>query len=322
MNTVRRSVRAGIVALALPALAALSLAGCHRAGPELLRAWLDPAEPLHVVGPIHFVGTRGLGVYLVTTPAGHVLLGGAMPPSTALIEASIRQLGFRPEDIRVLLVNHAHLDHVGTLADFKRLTGATVTVMDREVELLGSGGRADYLYANDPRLHYPPVSADRVLRHGETVELGGVTLTALLTAGHTRGSTSFTMTVEDGGRSYRVVFPDGTGINPGTRLVEQPSYPGILEDHRRTLGVLESLAPDIFLSYHTEELDLPGKRARAATEGARAFVDPEGYRRKIADARARLEGLVAQEQARSFESFDAPTRRQPDTGARITWGSE
>ena len=130
------------------------------------------------------------------------------------------------------------------------------------------------------------------------------------------------MTVEDGGRSYRVVFPDGTGINPGTRLVEQPSYPGILEDYRRTLGVLESLTPDIFLSYHTEELDLPGKRARAATEGARAFVDPEGYRRKIADARARLEGLVAQEQARSFESFDAPTRRQPDTGARITWGSE
>jgi metallo-beta-lactamase class B len=311
MLPVRSSVRAGILALA-----ALALVQCHRAVPEPLRSWLDPVEPLRVVGPVHFVGTRGLGVYLVTTPAGHILLSGAMPPSTAAIEASIRALGYRPEDIRVLLVNHAHADHVGTLADFKRLTGATVAVMDREVELLASGGRADPLYGGDPRAYYPPVTTDRVLRDGDTVELGGVTVTALLTAGHTRGSTTFTMTVEDGGVSYRVVFPDGSGINPGTRLVRQPSYPGILEDHRRTIGVLESLTPDIFLSYHTEEFDLPGKRARAATEGARAFVDPEGYRRRIAEAKARLEALVAQEQA----AVSGPGYRT-ESGARITWGS-
>jgi metallo-beta-lactamase class B len=271
----------------------------------MVKSWLAPADPLHIVGPINFVGTQGLGIFLITTPAGHILLGGGMPGSAATIEASIRNLGYKPEDIKILLSNHAHLDHVGTLADFKKLTGATVAAMDRDVDLLASGGRIDFLFAKKPRLHFSPVTADRVLKDGEIVELGGVKLTARLTAGHTPGCTTFVTTVRDGARSYDVVFADGTTVNENTRFVNNPSYPGILDDYRHTFTTLESLKPDIFLSYHVDEFDLAAKRGRAATEGVRAFVDPDGYKRLVAERKAKFEQLVTEEQS---HSHDQPER--------------
>src|SRR4030095_7526786 len=123
--------------------------------------------------------------------------------------------------------------------------------------------------------HLEPGTVDRVLRDGETLGLGGVTLTARHTPGHTRGTTTWTTTVVDGGRSYDVVFLDGTGINPGTRLVRNPSYPGIADDYQRTFEVLESLKPDVFLAFHAEFFNFAHKKMRAATEGSAAFVDPE-----------------------------------------------
>ena len=243
-----------------------------------LKSWSEATEPFHIVGPIYYVGTRELGVYLFKTSAGDILLGGAVPGTAPLIEASIRKLGFNPQDIRILLLNHAHFDHAGTLADIKKLTGAKLEVMQADVELLRSGGKTDYLFANDPKLHFPPVTTDVVLKDGDTVSLGDVQLTAHHTPGHTRGCTTWSTTVTDGGHSYSVLFPDGTSVNPGTHLVKSPSYPGIADDYRHTFGVLQSLHPDIFLAYHAEFFSMAGKRARAATEGVHAWVDPEGYR--------------------------------------------
>ncbi len=263
----------------------------------MVKSWLAPAEPMHIVGPINFVGTQGLGVYLITTPAGHILLGGGMPGSAATIEVSVRKLGYKPEDIKILLSNHAHLDHVGTLADLKKLTGATVAAMDRDVDLLASGGKIDYLFAKNPKFRFSPVTTDRVLKDGDIVELGGVKLTARSTAGHTPGCTTFMTTVEEGKHSYKVVFPDGTSVNEGTRFVNNPSYRGILEDYRHTFTTLESLKPDIFLSYHVDEFDLAAKRVRAATEGVQAFVDPDGYKRFIAERKVKFEKLVAEEKS-------------------------
>jgi metallo-beta-lactamase class B len=267
-------------------------------GPQVdVKAWSQPTEPFHIAGPIYYVGTRGLGVYLFTTPTGHILLGGAMPGTAPLIEASIRKLGYKPEDIRILLLNHAHYDHAGTLAAFKKLTGAPLEVMEPDVSLLKSGGATDYLFAKDATLHFPPVTADRALKDGDVVTLGDVRLTAHHTPGHTRGCTTWSTTVQEGGRSYSVVFPDGTSVNPGTRLVKDASYAGIADDYRHTFAVLESLHPDIFLAYHAEFFDLAGKRARAASEGVQAWVDPKGYRDQIASTEARFEGLVSQESA-------------------------
>jgi metallo-beta-lactamase class B len=262
-----------------------------------VKSWTEPLNPFHIVGPIYYVGTRGLGVYLIATPAGHILLNGAMPGSAPLIEASVRKLGYKPQDIKILLISHAHADHVGTLADIKKLTGAQVEVMNAEVELLNSGGAKDYLFAKDTKFHFAPVSTDRVLKDGDTVSFGGIELMARLTPGHTRGTTTWITTVEEAGHSYRVVFLDGTGINPGTRFVKNPSYPGIADDYRRTFAFLATLHPDIYLAYHAESFGLEDKNARAATEGVKAWVDPDGYRRRIAEQSANFEKLVAQESA-------------------------
>jgi len=261
----------------------------------LKRSWLAPAEPMHIAGPIYFVGTRGLGIWLITTPQGHIVLGGGMPQSTSLITDSIRKLGFKVEDIKILLSNHAHFDHVGTLAEMKKLSGGKVMAMEPDVALLASGGAKDYLFAKDEALHFPPVTVDRALKDGDTIELGGVKLTAHLAPGHTRGCAVYTMTIEDGGQSYAVVFADGTSVNPGTKLAKDPSYPGILEDYQKTFALLESLKPDIFLAYHVDDFTFAAKRARAPEEGAKAFVDPEGYRKFIDGRREKFAGLIEKE---------------------------
>lgn len=257
--------------------------------------WHQAAEPLHIAGPIYYVGTRDLAVYLITTPAGHIMLDGAVPGTQSLIETSIRKLGFKPQDIRQLLISHAHFDHVGTLAYFRKLTGAPLAVMAPDDELLKSGGRADYLYANVEAFHFDPVTADRVLKDGDTVTLGNVTLTAHHTPGHTRGCTTWVMNVEEGGRDYRVVFAGSTSVNPGTHLILDPSYPGIADDYRHSFEVLASLQPEIFLSAHASFFGFDAKRERARSEGVSAFVDPQGYAKANAAKQAAFESQVARE---------------------------
>lgn len=248
--------------------------------------WEEPTEPVHVAGPLYFVGTKGLGVFLFATPEGHILMNTGMPSSGPLIVESINKLDLKPEDIKVMINGHAHIDHAGALAYLKqRVPGAELAVMREDVPAMESGDKGDFKYADD--LVYPGVKVDRVLRDGDTIEIGDVQLTAHLTPGHTRGSTTWVANIVDGGKAYMVAFPDGAGFNPGYRLVKNPSYPGIADDYRRTHHVLEMLKPDIWLAQHNEYYDLEGKRARAATEGVKAWIDPEGYRRWWR-ARARL----------------------------------
>jgi metallo-beta-lactamase class B len=260
-------------------------------------SWNKPSEPFRVVGPIHFVGTNELAAFLVATPAGHVLIDGGLPESAPLIEQSIRALGFDPRDIRVLLTTQAHFDHVGSLAHFKKLSGGRVEVMDGDVSLVESGGRTDYLFGDSEKFRFEPVKVDRTLRERDTVALGGLTLTARKTPGHTPGSTTWLTRVEDGGRGYDVVFSASTGINPGTRLVDRPSYPGIAEDHARSFAVLESLEPEVFLGGHTSFFRMEEKRARLGKGGPHPFVDREGFRAHVAARKRTFEEQLAKERA-------------------------
>ena len=262
---------------------------------DTLNGWVEPAEPVKIAGPIYFVGTRGLGAYLITTPVGHILLDGGMPSSAKDIEGSIRKLGFKPEDIRILLITHAHVDHVGTTAYFKRMSDAQVAVMARDVDNLRSGGKTDPAHATMPAFYFPPVKADRVLKDGDTVTLANVTLTARLTAGHTAGCTTWITSVVDGGSHYSVVFPGSSHVNPGMQLAVNPSYQGIADDFRKTFAVLASVKPDIWLGAHTESFNFDEKRARAS-EGATAWVDPEGYRTYVAKEQAEFEAQLRNEQ--------------------------
>jgi metallo-beta-lactamase class B len=252
---------------------------------------------MRVVGPIYFVGTQGLTSWLITSNEGHILLNTGMPPSGALIEASIRKLGYKPEDVKLLLTCHAHVDHVGGLAYLQHITGAQVVALDAEVELIQSGGKTDFNYGAVPEFQFTPVHVDRVIHDGDKVTLGDVTLLALKTAGHTRGSTTWVTQVTDGQRRFTVVFPDGTSVNPGYRLVNNASYAGIADDYRKTFRTLAALTPDIWLTPHTEPFAFDAKRSRVATEGVAAWVDPEGYRKWVALQRERFEAAVAKESA-------------------------
>jgi metallo-beta-lactamase class B len=280
-----------------------------------LLKWEDPAEPAHIVGPIFFVGTQGLGSYLITTTDGLILLGTGMPSSGPMIEASIRKLGFKPEDIRIILTWHAHTDHAGAIAYFKKLSGAQLALMEGDVAAMEDGGKSDFHYGWDWQvMGYPAAHVDRVLRDGDTVKLGDVVLTALNTAGHTRGDTTWVTTVTDHGKAYTVVWPDGMSVNPGYRVARNPSYPGIGDDYRRTLARLELLKPDIWLVSHTDRFGLDAKRARAVKEGVAAYVDPEGYRKYILGQRAQFEDEVTREIEASSDQDGV--HRGPDPGSK------
>jgi metallo-beta-lactamase class B len=255
--------------------------------------WEDPEEPVRIAGPVYFVGTKGLGAFLIATSEGNVLMNTGMPSSGPMIEQSIRKLGLKPEDIKLLINGHAHIDHAGAIAYFQKKYGAKLAVMREDVAAMESGDRGDFKYADD--FVYPSAKVDRVLRDGDTIRMGEVVLTAWLTPGHTRGATTWVANITIDGKPCLIVWPDGAGFNPGYRVAKDPSYPGITEDYRRTHHFLEMLKPDIWLAQHNEYYDLAGKRERARTEGIHAWIDPEGYRRFIAGKKLAFEQEVARE---------------------------
>lgn len=276
--------------------------------------WEEPAEPVRIAGPIYFVGTQGLGAFLITTAEGNILMNTGMPSSGPMIVDSIRKLGFAPADIRLMINGHAHIDHAGAFAYMKQQApNAVLAVMRDDVPAMESGDRNDFKYADD--FTYPGVKVDRVLRDGDTIQMGEVRLTAYLTPGHTRGATTWVLQTAIEGRQLLVVFPDGAGFNPGYHLMKDPSYPGIAEDFRRTHHFLEMLKPDIWLAQHNEYYDLEGKRERAKTEGVAAWIDPEGYRRFIAAKKRAFEAQVDLElgAARPAAPAASPESAAPET---------
>jgi metallo-beta-lactamase class B len=255
-----------------------------------------PATPHQVIGPIYFVGTNGLGVFLITTPNGHILLDPGYEQTVPLVKDSIRALGFKYEDIKLLLNTQAHFDHASGLAQIKRDTGAQLAASAEDAKLLQAGGRGDFLFAD--RYTFPPVTVDRILKDGDVIEQGNVRLIARLTPGHTKGATTFVTTAADNGRAYQVVFAASTTINDGTRLVDNASYPDIVADWERTYAILESLSPGVWLSQHTNVFDMQGKLARRG-KGPNPYIDLKGYRTWLFASRERFSAQLARELAGS-----------------------
>jgi metallo-beta-lactamase class B len=268
--------------------------------------WDEPTDPVKIVGPLYFVGTKGLSSWLFITSEGNILLNTGTPNSGPMIVESIRKLGFKPEDIKMIINGHGHSDHAGAFAYMKQLSGAQLAIMREDVPMIEDGGKSDFHYGKDWQvMGQPPVKVDRVLRDGDTVRLGEVVLTAYHTPGHTKGATTWVTTLVEDGKAYKVVFPDGGGFNPGYKVAQLESYPGINQDYRNTLHFLESLHPDIWGGHHTEYFDLEGKRKRATTEQVKAWVDPEGYRRFVATKRRVFEDEVDAE----MEAAKAPGKK-------------
>jgi hypothetical protein len=282
---------------------------------ELLK-WDEPAEPARIIGPIYFVGTKGLSSFLITGSEGHILIYTGMPGSGAMIEKSIVKLGFNPQDVKIILTGHAHSDHAGGHAYLKKVTCAKIAMMREEVGLFESGGELDFHYGRYQEFAFEPTKVDAVFRDEDEIKLGDISITALLTPGHTKGSTTYVTKIVSEGKTYTVVFPDGTSVNPGYRVARNPSYQGIGDDFRRTFITLESLKPDIWLNCHTEFFGYEGKLARAAKDGDAAWVDPEGYRRYVATAKAKFEATADKEQAAAgSDSTSVPVTVQSFTRA-------
>jgi metallo-beta-lactamase class B len=245
--------------------------------------WTEPFPPFKIAGNLYYVGSKGLGNYLITTPQGHILVNSDLEANVPLIRDSVEKLGFKFTDVKILLISHAHWDHDAASATIKRLTGAQYMVMDADVPVVESGGKEDFNYGKDASTLYPPTKVDRVLHDGDTVALGGATLVAHLTPGHTKGCTTWTMTVQEGGKRYNVVIVGSPNVNTGYRLVGNTAYPNIAEDYERGFGVLKSLPCDIFLGAHGAYFDLDAKYGRLKTAGVAAFVDPGGYKAYVDD---------------------------------------
>ena len=238
--------------------------------------WTEPFPPFRIAGNLYYVGSKGLANYLITTPQGHILINSDLEANVPLIEASITKLGFKFSDVKILLINHAHWDHDAGSAKVKELTGATYMVMEGDVPVVESGGKEDFQYGNDPAMLYPPTRVDRVLHDGDKVTLGGVVLQAHLTPGHTKGNTTWTLTVHDGDKAYNAVIIGSPNVNPGYRLVDNPKYPTIADDYERTFRVLKSLECDLFLGAHGSYFGLEAKYASMKPGAANPFVDAKG----------------------------------------------
>jgi metallo-beta-lactamase class B len=245
------------------------------------QAWNRPYKPFRIIGNIYYVGAEGVASYLITTPQGHILMDGALAETVPLIQANVKQLGFKLEDVKVILNSHAHFDHAGGLAQLKKLTGARLMVSEADAKLVSDGGRSDFQWADKASFHFEPAVVDRLLRDQDKVELGGVTLTARITPGHTKGCTTWTMKVREGNRDLDVVFVGSTSI-PGYKLLNNAAYPNIVEDYAYTFALLKTLKCDVFLGPHGAFFGLIEKRL-LMEKGARPnpFIDPEGYRRFI-----------------------------------------
>lgn len=272
----------------------LVLGGGGRAQAELPADWTEPFPPHRIAGNLYYVGSKDLASYLVATPDGHILINSSLEESVPLIRASIERLGFKFTDVKILLISHAHSDHCAGSAEIIRQTGARYLVMEQDADTVENGGavksrlKASYL-------RFPPAKVDRRLKDGEEVTLGGSTVVAHLTPGHTPGCTTWTMKVD----GLDAVIIGSPNVNPGYVLVNNQEYPGIAGDYERTFRVLKSLPVDLFLGAHGGYYDMNAKHLKLqAADGTNPFVDSGGYRRYVEDRENAFRAEWARQQAR------------------------
>jgi metallo-beta-lactamase class B len=270
----------------LSSLLFIALSAARMAAQDPQASFNKPFPPFKVMDNIYFVGTEDLGSFLITTPAGHILINSDFESTVRQIRASVEKLGFKFTDIKILLGSHAHGDHMEGDALVKELTGAQVVVMDQDVPALSR---------MTPQGKPHPM--DRVIHDGEEVKLGGVTLVAHLTPGHTKGCTTWTLKAQDNGKTYNVVILGSIGVNPGYILVNNKDYPQIADDYVRGFKVLRALPCDVFLASHSRFYGMPEKYAKLKDGAPNPFIDAAGYRAHLDLQEKNFKEKLAEQQA-------------------------
>ena len=256
----------------------------------------QPVEPYRVIGNIYYVGAVNVSSHIIVTPEGLILLDTGTEQMLPGIRTNIEKLGHRLQDVKIILSSHAHWDHVENHATMKELTGAQVVALGEDATAIATGTDNSAVGGQG----WKPTKVDRILQDRDTVTLGGVTLQAHLTPGHTKGCTTWTTTIRENEKTYLVVFIGGTSINRGVELVGNTRHPGIIEDYARTFRVLKQLKADVFLAQHPRMYGMAEKMQRlkaGATQNP--FIDPEGYQRFVTEAESTyLKQLDAEKSAK------------------------
>ena len=263
--------------------------------------WNGPHAPFRVHGNTYYVGVAGLSAVLLVSDHGLVLLDGGLAQSAPLVDANVRALGFRTEDVKLIVSSHAHFDHAGGIAALARASGAQVAASPAGAKAIEMGLPPE----DDPQfglgreaMSFPPVRHVRSVKDGETLRVGDVAITAHFTPGHTPGSTTWTWRSCEGERCLHVVYGDSLNpvSAPGFRFTGDGTHPSLEASFRRSIATVEALPCDILLTVHPGFVDVDGKlRKRAAEPKTNPFVDPQACRAYAADARKKLDERVAEE---------------------------
>lgn len=261
-----------------------------------------PDEPFRIAGNLYYVGATGVTAFLITGPEGHVLIDGGYPETAPLIIASIARLGFDIGDVKVLLNSHAHFDHAGGLRELQEASGAELWISEGDADLVAVGGAGDRTFG--PLRHlgfgrYPAARVDHRFKDGDTIRLGPLALTAHVTAGHTRGCTSWSFPVRHGDRELLAVSVCSLSLLPFMSFGEEESYPGITSDFEQSFRTLRRLPADLFLASHGNVFDMERKRRARPTarDPVRPFIDREGYLAYIDRAEQRFREKLGDQQS-------------------------
>jgi metallo-beta-lactamase class B len=247
--------------------------------PVMDSAWVKPYDPFRVAGNLYWVGTYDLGCYLITTSDGHILINTGLAQSVPAIINNIEKLGFNYNDIKILLTTQAHFDHVAGMAQLLKETGARMMVHQADEQVMKDGGKSDFLFGGSST--FVPVTVDETFRDGDTIRLGNTKLVALHHPGHTKGSTSYMLDVNDEKRSWRVLIVNIPSILPQTRISGMPSYPTVGKDYAYTLEALMKLEFDLWVASHASQFRMHDKRKPNDPYRPEAFRDRPGYEASI-----------------------------------------
>lgn len=240
------------------------------------REWNKPVDPFNIIGNVYYVGASEITSFLITSPKGHILIDGGFAETATQIKENIVKLGFKLKDVKILLNTQAHYDHAAGLAELKRAAGAKMLISAEDKILLENGGKNDFAFGND--YSYEPVKADRIIKDGEVIKLGNISLKTIFTPGHTKGCTSFWLEVKENGKKYNVLF-HGSTTAPGYKLVGNEKYPNIISDYEKTFSLLKKLNPDVFLASHGNFFDLLEKIEKLKRDkSSNPFIDRQIYK--------------------------------------------
>ena len=256
--------------------------------------WSRPYQPFRIAGNLYYVGTYDLACYLITTPKGNILINTGLAASASQIKHNVEKLRFKFNDIKILLITHAHFDHVGALAEIKQMTGAQLMVNENDAAVLADGGMSDYALGKYGR-SFAPVKPDRLLHDHDTIRLGDMQLLMLQHPGHTKGASSYLFDVKDNKRTYKVLIANMPSIIIDTKFSEVTAYPHIASDYAYTLASMKKLSFDIWLASHASQFNLHEKHHPGDAYNPAAFFDRKGYDTELSELQKQYDEKIKNE---------------------------